>query len=674
MYKFKFVSNDLSKVSQVKSQQLDLAIKQANRDLGNSNIGVSIGVVTPKGARTKATGISNIEAQQSTETNDLFNIASVSKSYISAVVLKLQEQEILNLNDTIDKWLPNIAEQITNGDSLTIREILDGTGGLFDNYNSEEFFSDFATDYLSGSNRNWQPEDLIAYSFNKPPFSGENSTEQWTYTNTGNVIAALIVEEATGKPFEQILSEEILKPLGLKNTFFTSEDIDIDRRARGYADIFTAEGIGQDGILEDYSVVNTKIAYGAGSIVSSAEDVAIFFDSLAAGDLLSFESTSEIFNYVNTGFDSSRIQTDKFGLGVFPKKLPWDETRSMDGNLFGYRSRVDYFPSNNTTVSILINRSLTGNDFKTELVMEAYNASIANTLNFSNDSAISGAEADDYLTGTSSNDIVNGFEGNDIIISKKSPDALDGGRGNDLLEGGKGNDYLFGKEGHDNLYGGQNDDFLNGGVGNDLLEGGKGSDFVVGGDGRDTIDGGEGDDLMDGGMGSDLIKDTRGNNAFYGNDGDDLLFAGFGDDILYGDAGRDRIIANAGDDILFGGMGDDELNGGAGNDNLFGGEGNDTLTGLSGHNTLTGGNGSDRFILSLEGTNTIADFTVGEDAIALPKEISFEDLEIVRGQANKATNTFLNFQSKSLAILSEVDITTISQSDFVREFDENEIN
>ena len=653
---YKYIFNDsLPEISRVKSQQLNLTIEQTNRDLGNSDIGVSIGVVTPEGTWTGATGISNLETQQATQPNDLFNIASVSKPYTSAVVLKLQEKGILNLDDSIDKWLPDIAEQITNGDSLTIRQILNGTGGLFDNFNSEEFFLDFAADYLSGSNRDWQPEELVAYAFDKPLFSGVNSTEQWTYTNTGNVIAALIAEEATDKPFEQILSEEILEPLGLENTFFASEDVSLEERAIGYADILTADGIGQDGILEDYSIVDTTIFYGAGSIVSSANDVAVFFDSLASGDLLSSESTAEIFNYVDTGFESNRIQTDRFGLGVYPKQLPWEETRSMDGNLFGYRSQVNYFPSNDTTVSILVNRGLTQNDFRIELINEAYQASIANTFGFSDDSAINGTETDDYLVGTSHNDIINGEKGDDIIIGKKSPDALDGGEGNDLLKGGRGNDYLFGKEGNDNLYGGKNDDFLNGGVGDDLLEGGRGSDFLIGSDGRDTIDGGKGDDLMDGGTGNDLIKDTQGNNAFYGNDGNDLLFAGKGNDILYGNAGSDRIIANTGNDLLFGGMGDDELSGGIGDDNLFGEGGNDTLT---------GGWGGDRFVLFGEGTDTITDFTGSQDLIELPETISFADLMIIQGQGDNAVDALINFESKTLAILNNVEATEISLSDF----------
>lgn len=630
-------------------QKLQTALLQTARDTNTPDIGVSVGVVTPDLTWSGATGISNLETQQPTQPEDLFNIASISKSYTSAVILKLQEQGKLSLDDTIDKWLPDIATNITNGESLTIRQILNGTGGLWNYLDPDinnNFYIDFFGDYLSGSNRNWQPEELVAYAFDKPLFSGASSSDRWTYTNTGNVIAALIAEVATGKAFKEILAEEILEPLGLNNTFFTTEEVSLEKRARGYDDLFRADGnLGQDGILENYSSINTRSAYGDGSIVSSAEDVAIFFNSLASGSLLTPESTAEIFNYVDTGFGS------EFGLGVFSRDYPWGESRRMGGAGFGYKSEVDYFVNKNTTISVLVNQNsflsaLNQSSSRAELILQAYKASIANTLGFNDRLAINGNLANNYLKGTLNNDIINGFEGNDLIIGKQGKDALDGGIGNDLLFGGKGDDYLFGKEGQDILYGGKDNDFLNGGAGKDILIGGKGRDSLIGGEGKDTIIGGKDNDALSGGAGNDILIDTSGNNSLFGNDGDDFLKAGKGEDILYGDVGSDRI---------FGGFGDDRL---------FGGEGNDTLIGSSGKNILVGGKGRDRFILSLKGTNTITDFTSGEDFLKLPESISFDRLEIIQGQAENAANTLINFGSKTLAVLNNINSAEISPSDF----------
>ena len=657
-------NNPMNNVPESLAQALQAALDQTAEDVGISDRGVSVGVVTPEGTWNGATGISNIDTQVATQPDDLFNIASISKAYTSAVILKLQEQGKLSLDDTIDQWLPEIASQITNGTSLTIREILNGKGGLWDYLNgNEEFVSELIDDYLSGTNRDWQPEDLIAYAFEKSLFSGGASTEEWTYTNTGNVIAALIAEKATGKLFKDILAEEILEPLGLTHTFFTTEEVSLEQRARGYEDIFTATGnIGIDGIPEDYSIVNTEIAYGPGSIVSSAEDVAKFFNSLASGELLQPESTAEIFNYVSTGV--SEVGLDRFGLGVFPRDYAWGETRSMTGGIFGYTSEVDYWLNSDTTISVLLNEGSP----RSELVRLAYKASIANTLGLNDGSVIDGTISDNYLIGTLTNDVINGLAGDDILIGKKGLDALDGGEGNDFIRGGKDNDVLFGKEGNDNLFGGQDDDFLNGGEGDDFLQGGKGSDVLIGGNGQDNINGGKDDDILSGGAGNDVIRDIQGNNVFSGNDGDDLLFAGKGDDVLYGDAGNDRLIANAGNDLLLGGRGDDYLNGGAGDDNLLGMDGDDTLIGSSGNNLLSGGDGSDRFVLASEGTAIITDFTQGEDFLELPENISFNDLEIIQGSGDNGDDTLINWQSANLAVLDNVDSTEINTSDFINLF------
>ncbi len=655
-------NNPMNNVPESLAQALQAALDQTAEDVDISDRGVSVGVVTPEGTSNGAMGISNLDTQVATQPDDLFNIASISKAYTSAVILKLQEQGKLSLDDTIDQWLPKIASQITNGTSLTIREILNGSGGLWDYLNGDdEFISELIADYSSGTNRDWQPEDLIAYAFDKPLFSGGSSTEEWTYTNTGNVIAALIAEKATGKLFKDILAEEILEPLGLTNTFFTSEDVSLEQRARGYEDLFTADGnLGIDGIPEDYSIVNTEIAYGPGSIVASAEDVAKFFNSLASGELLESESTAEIFNYVSTGISG----LDRFGLGVFPRQYPVGKTRSMTGGIFGYTSEVDYFLNSDTTISILVNEGSP----RSGLVRLAYKASIANTLGLNDGSVIDGTEAEDYLIGTLTNDVINGLAGNDILIGKKGLDAIDGGEGNDFIRGGKDNDVLFGKEGNDNLFGGNDDDFLNGGEGDDFLQGGKGNDVLIGGNGQDNINGGKDDDILSGGSGNDVIRDTQGNNIFYGNDGDDLLFAGKGDDALYGDAGNDRLIANNGSDLLLGGIGDDYLNGGAGDDNLLGLEGDDTLIGSFGNNILSGGAGSDRFVLASEGTAIITDFTQGEDFLELPENISFNDLEIIQGSEDNADDTLINWQSANLAVLDNIDSTEINTSDFINLF------
>ena len=151
----------------------------------------------------------------------------------------------------------------------------------------------------------------------------------------------------------------------------------------------------------------------------------------------------------------------------------------------------------------------------------------------------------------------------------------------------------------------------------------------------------------------------------YGNEGDDWLFAGMGNDTFYGEAGNDQAIANGGNDQLFGDLGNDDLNGGLGDDQLFGGEGDDLLTGGSGSDSFTGDSGSDRFMLAMEGTDIITDFTDGQDLLYLPENAAFENLAITQGQGDNAANVLITFQEQTLAVLNDVNVETISQSDFV---------
>ena len=126
----------------------------------------------------------------------------------------------------------------------------------------------------------------------------------------------------------------------------------------------------------------------------------------------------------------------------------------------------------------------------------------------------------------------------------------------------------------------------------------------------------------------------------------------------------DLFAGNEEDKSLTGGVGDDELNGGKGDDNLIGGKGNDTIAGISGNDTLTGNEGSDRFVLSLNGTGLITDFTSNEDIIALSENIDFDELKIARGEGDNADDALIFWESETIGILNNIDVGEISSSDF----------
>ncbi|VEP16676.1 PBS lyase HEAT-like repeat protein (modular protein) [Hyella patelloides LEGE 07179] len=150
-----------------------------------------------------------------------------------------------------------------------------------------------------------------------------------------------------------------------------------------------------------------------------------------------------------------------------------------------------------------------------------------------------------------------------------------------------------------------------------------------------------------------LFAGTLDNDMLLGTDADEVLSGLDGDDTLVGNGGDNTLVGNSGNDLLYGGGDLDIFDPGSG-----------TLNGLDGNDFLTGGDGNDRFIIASEGTDTITDFTQDEDFLELPETISFADLEIVQGQGEDTDNTFINFESETLAILNDIDAAEISQSDF----------
>lgn len=213
-----------------------------------------------------------------------------------------------------------------------------------------------------------------------------------------------------------------------------------------------------------------------------------------------------------------------------------------------------------------------------------------------------GTPNNDLLVGTNEGDQIFGDAGNDGIFSLDGSDTVFGGDGVEILIGGGGGDFLFGEGDDDVIFGdsqifgvGEND-FISGGDGLDLIFGEAGDDTIRGDSGDDRLFGDAGNDELFGGDGADIVNGGEGDDtAFGGNDGD-RFFADAGNDEVFGQNGNDVADGEEGDDLLNGGNDNDVLFGSLGNDTLEGGSGIDILVGSEDNDFLSGGNGDDVLI------------------------------------------------------------------------------
>ncbi|MEM7725369.1 MAG: calcium-binding protein [Cyanobacteria bacterium P01_A01_bin.45] len=184
-------------------------------------------------------------------------------------------------------------------------------------------------------------------------------------------------------------------------------------------------------------------------------------------------------------------------------------------------------------------------------------------------------------------------------------------------------------------------------------------------------------DLLIGSGISDTIDSKAGNDIIIAKTGNDTINAGDNDDIIFGDLFgnqsrsrfgsslkmKDIIYGGEGDDIIHGGAGDDEIYGEAGSDRLMGDSGDDTIWGGLGEDIIRGGIGKDTFVLDInQGTDTIVDFYVGQDIIALEGGLTFSDLSITNG--NNAAIIQQTGNSDILAILNNVEAAQLSENSF----------
>jgi D-alanyl-D-alanine carboxypeptidase len=130
-----------------------------------------------------------------------YQIASISKQFTAAAILLLEDEGKLSLDDTVAKWIPGI----TGGDHITIRQLLSHTAGIQDYWPQDYSFILMETSTT--------PQAIVD-RWAKKPLDFEPGTA-WQYSNTGYVVAGMIVEKASGQPLLKFLDSHIFKPLGM---------------------------------------------------------------------------------------------------------------------------------------------------------------------------------------------------------------------------------------------------------------------------------------------------------------------------------------------------------------------------------------------------------------------------------------------------------------------------
>ncbi|MFF0742893.1 serine hydrolase domain-containing protein [Streptomyces sp. NPDC004111] len=236
------------------------------------------------GSWRAAEGVGNLRTGAPRDHDERFRTGSIAKTFVATVLLQLEAEGGLDLDDTVERWLPGLVRGNGNdGREITVRQLLNQSSGLFDYLSDEEFRRTYMVGegFLKHRYDTLPPTARVRAALAHPPVFAPGTRH--AYSNTNYVLAALVIERATGHSYESQVRARIINPLGLHATSNPGTGIRLPRpSSRSYGKLFAAK----PDRIDDVTEINGSQAWGDGDIVSSTGDLNRFYRALLRGRLL----------------------------------------------------------------------------------------------------------------------------------------------------------------------------------------------------------------------------------------------------------------------------------------------------------------------------------------------------------------------------------------------------
>ena len=282
----------------------------------------------------RSMGWADLDNQISAIAETQYRIGSVSKTFTAVLVMKAAAEGRLSLSDSIAKYFPDA--KIPNAEQITIDQLLQHRSGLVDITNDKPY--EYYTYFTTPQTRQQILERVAAAGTNFQPDS------EYRYCNTGYNLLGYILEDVWGKPYAEIINDQIVSLLDLRHTRY-SEAIDPQRGdARSYT------------LLDCWQVqpeTDASVAIGAGALASTPADLARFGEALV-GDV-----------FGDNIFEQMKQVKDAYGRGLVQFTYGDQIGYGHAGLIDGFSSKLVVF--DNVTIAYCSN----GTDYDTNLIIPA---------------------------------------------------------------------------------------------------------------------------------------------------------------------------------------------------------------------------------------------------------------------------------------------------------------
>lgn len=307
--------------------------------------GLVIAVATPDETLVKGYGVADMKTGAPATPDTLFRIASVSKTFVWVAVMMLVEEGELELDADVNLYLKRARVPEAFGRPVTLNDLMAHRAGF------EDTFGDF---FESGSGRNFE-EALI----NQMPKRVAPPGARTSYSNWGTDLAAQIVADVTGLPYDEFVRLEILAPLGMTSTALRDPKIVAGKDLNDPAlePRFAAPHKFEAGAAEVMRHDSLEPLYAAGAVSMSARDAArwigFFLNEGRAGErrLLSEEG----FRLMRTRNFADRPAAPDFAHGFMESEIAGRKAFGHGGTLSGFITDLTIVPELGVGVLVSVN-------------------------------------------------------------------------------------------------------------------------------------------------------------------------------------------------------------------------------------------------------------------------------------------------------------------------------
>jgi D-alanyl-D-alanine carboxypeptidase len=270
-------------------------------------------------------------------------LASVAKAFSGAAARRLVSRGVLSLDDTIGKWLPSLPRSWRG---VTLAQLLNHTSGVSDFSQSQAFRDELFDSLLNPL----PPEQLLSFAKRKLEFTPGSRYE---YSNSDNIIVGLMVEAATGLPYESALQQLVYGPMGLHDTSLPTDEVMPVPFIHGY----------MIAPLSPPSDVSELFAAGwtwaSGGIVSTPGDANRFVRAYASGASITAKTRAQQFQFRDGSSEPPGPGTNDAGLAIFRYRTTCGTVYGHTGNTAGYTEFIAATRDGKRSTTVSINAQIT---------------------------------------------------------------------------------------------------------------------------------------------------------------------------------------------------------------------------------------------------------------------------------------------------------------------------